>query len=76
MQKKVSALLEAIFAKDDLASEVFVMRAEGFCPEDVQKRLAITPQDTKRQTGVILRKISRFITKNEHKHYDQWTHST
>jgi len=63
--EKVSALLEAIFAKDDLASEVFVMRAEGFCPEDVQKRLAITPQEYETTNRRILRKISRFITKNE-----------
>jgi hypothetical protein len=63
--EKVSALLKAIFGKDGLAGEVFVLRAEGFCPADIQKRLAITPQEYQTTNRRILRKISQFITKKE-----------
>ena len=63
--EKVSALLKTIFGKDDLASEVFVLRAEGFCPADIQKRLSITLQEYETTNRRILRKISQFITKKE-----------
>lgn len=63
--EKVAVLLKAVFGKDDLARQIFVMRAEGLCPDDIQKRLAITAQEYETINRRILRKISQFVTQKE-----------
>ena len=62
---KVSALLQSVFGDDELAKEVFVFRAEGLRPEDIQQRLKIDHQKYESTNRRILRKISQFVTKRE-----------
>jgi hypothetical protein len=62
---KVAALLKAVFGDDDNAKEVFVLRNEGFRPNEVQARLGISAQEYETVNRRILRKISLFATKAE-----------
>jgi DNA-directed RNA polymerase specialized sigma24 family protein len=64
-KERVASLLKSIFGTDDLARRVFVMRAEDFGPDEIQSRLAITPQEYETTNRRILRKISQFLTKKE-----------
>jgi hypothetical protein len=60
---KVSSLLMSVFGADHQAQEVFVFREEGFCPEDIQKRLALKPKEYETINRRILRRISQFALK-------------
>ena len=60
---KVSFLLNSVFGADALATEVFVYRNEGFSPEDIQKKLTLSPQEYETINRRILRKISQFVLK-------------
>lgn len=57
---KVSALLKSVFGDDNQAEEVFVFRAEGFRPSEIQARLGINAQEYETVNRRILRKISQF----------------
>lgn len=60
---KVSALLKAVFGDDNQAKEIFVLRNEGFRPNEIQARLGIGAQEYETANRRILRKISQFVTK-------------
>jgi len=58
---KVAALLKSVFGPDERAQEVFVLRHEGFRPNEVQMRLKISAQEYETINRRILRKISQFV---------------
>ena len=57
----VSALLKSVFGDDNQAKEVFVLRAEGFRPNETQAQLGISAQEYETINRRILRKISQFV---------------
>jgi hypothetical protein len=57
---KVSALLKSVFGADNQATEIFVLRAEGFRPNEIQARLKINAPEYETVNRRILRKIALF----------------
>jgi DNA-directed RNA polymerase specialized sigma24 family protein len=62
---KVAALLKAVFGDDKQAKEVFILRADGFRPGEIQGRLGISATEYETANRRILRKISQYLTKKE-----------
>lgn len=58
---KVSALLKAVFGDDNQATEVFVLREEGFGPNETQARLGMSAKEYETVNRRILRKISQYV---------------
>ncbi len=64
--EEASSLLGSVFADDDQAKEIFVLRAKGFRPSEIQERLRIGVQAYETINRRILRRISQFAKQSKY----------
>jgi len=58
---KASELLDSVFGKDSQARQVFLLRAEGFRPTEIQASLAMDATAYETINRRILRRIAQFV---------------